>query len=491
MSELVPSSKPPLGENYALALFEETVGRVGPNATIKEAEADITFRKHNVLIDVAGLSLSARRCLNVMNYLASSAPVEVLEFDFDLGLFMFLINSESRNRRHLLDALREAQKSSVLLAREKLGRNSASEMEYVSIPLVGRVGIAGGRVYFKFDEAIRKLHKDPRGYTLLSMRTTASLDSVHAHALYEKLKSMAYRGSPTDWFTVDEVRRWLDLQDAKYVAEFKAFNRRILDKVRTKINDITDLHIEIETRSSPGSKRITHLRFHFREQEGRMVQSLAQTEVRRVLYDTLRGEFGLGNDDLEAITLNASEYTPSRIQSAIEFVRHRMSGRGPKVRFPGRLFIKALKEGWTVPTAELMVEERSPDTPATKPAAPVTAKTARAPASETAQPQQAPEDPATAALRREYERSGELGFETYLGYGAEQQAEFWASFVRSSQFRVLKAQLNLERRQATTEELRANDRLRWAFGQHVMTALKKAARKERAGQGEQSPLFSR
>jgi plasmid replication initiation protein len=485
MSELVPSSKPPLGDNYALALFEETVGRVGPNATIKEAEADITFRKHNVLIDVAGLSLSARRCLNVMNYLAFSAPVEVLEFDFDLGLFMFLINSESRNRRHLLDALREAQKSSVLLAREKLGRNNTSEMEYVSIPLVGRVGIAGGRVYFKFDEAIRKLHKDPRGYTLLSMRTTASLDSVHAHALYEKLKSMAYRGSPTEWFTVDEVRRWLDLHDAKYVAEFKAFNRRILDKVRTKINDITDLHIEIETRSSPGSKRITHLRFHFREQEGKLVQSLAQTEVRKTLYDTLRGEFGLGNDDLQAITLNASEYTPSRIQSAIEFVRHRMSGRGPKVRFPGRLFIKALKEGWTVPSAELVADGKpaEPAAPA-RPAAP--AATAAA-AADTGLP--TAEDPATAALRREYERSGELGFETYLGYGAPQQAEFWAAFARSSQFRVLKAQLQLAKEQPSAQALKGNDRLRWAFGQHVMTALKKAARKERAGHAEQSALF--
>ena len=490
MSDLVPSSKPPLGENYALALFEETVGRVGPNATIKEAEADITFRKHNVLIDVAGLSLSARRCLNVMNYLASSAPVEVLEFDFDLGLFMFLINSESRNRRHLLDALREAQKSSVLLAREKLGRNAASEMEYVSIPLVGRVGIAGGRVYFKFDEAIRKLHKDPRGYTLLSMRTTASLDSVHAHALYEKLKSMAYRGSPTEWFTVDEVRRWLDLQDAKYVAEFKAFNRRILDKVRTKINDITDLHIEIETRSSPGSKRITHLRFHIREQEGKLAQSLAQTEVRKTLYDTLRGEFGLGNDDLEAITLNASEYTPSRIQAAIEFVRHRMGGRGPKVRFPGRLFIKALKEGWTVPTAELVADGK----PAGAPVAMEPAPAAKAPAAPVAAADpgpQASEDPAAAALRREYERSGELGFETYLGYGEQQQAEFWAAFARSSQFRVLKAQLKLDKEQPDAQALKANDRLRWALGQHVMTTLKKAARKERAGQAQQSALFGR
>jgi hypothetical protein len=284
----------------------------------------------------------------------------------------------------------------------------------------------------------------------------------------------------------------MDLHDAKYVAEFKAFNRRILDKVRTKINEMTDLYIEIETRSSPGSKRITHLRFSFREQESKLLQSFSQTEVRKGLYDTLRGEFGLGNDDLEALTLNASEYTPARIQAAIEFVQHRMSGPGPKVRFPGRLFIKALREGWSVPTAERVSEAVPRETEAARPAP----KVAPAPAAgdEAAAPTPPAEDAATTALRREYERGGELGFETYLGYTAEQQAAFWASFARSSQFRVLKAQLKLDKHPATAEELRDNERLRLALGQHVLTALKKAARKERgiaAEQGEQSALFAK
>jgi hypothetical protein len=166
-----------------------------------------------------------------------------------------------------------------------------------------------------------------------------------------------------------------------------------------------------------------------------------------------------------------------------------MSGRGPKVRFPGRLFIKALREGWTVPTAELVADGK-PAEPAA-PARPVppaaTAPAAPAAAADTGSP--STEDPATAALRREYERSGELGFETYLGYGAPQQAEFWTAFARSSQFRVLKAQLKLAKEQPSAQALKANDRLRWAFGQHVMTTLKKAARKERAGHAEQSALF--
>jgi hypothetical protein len=41
------------------------------------------------------------------------------------------------------------------------------------------------------------------------------------------------------------------------------------------------------------------------------------------------------------------------------------------------------------------------------------------------------------------------------------------------------------------QELKGNDRLRWSLGRQVMTTLKKAARKERAGRVEQSALFSK
>ncbi|WP_157270237.1 replication initiation protein [Azohydromonas aeria] len=466
------------GEQYALLLFEETIGRKGRTATIADAESDIAFPKNNVFVDISEVGVLTRRGLNVMHYLACNAPLEQMEFDCDIDLFKFLINYASRNHKHLKDALREAQKTSIVVTRERADGQPGNG-DFVSIPLVGMVGMANGRVYFKFDPAIRKLHKDPRGYTLLSLRTTSAFTSAFAHSLYEKLKSMAYRGSPTEWLTLEEARAWMGAQSSKYMDEFKQFRRFGLAVALAQINEFSDLHVEYETRNVPGSKKVSHIRFVFREQEGSMVaaQALHQTEARKTLYDILRGEFGIGSVDIQAITANSEQYTPERLQAAIDFVRHRIAtARGKKIQYPGRLLMKALEEGWTVPTAELAhaaAEAQSP-VPASAPAP------AAAPAAAGARRARAGDERESAAQRHEYELAGEEGFKQYTRLGGPQREELWASFARTAHFKVLAAQLQLDRHTVPYESLVINERLRHALGKHVLDAQKKAARKPRA-----------
>jgi hypothetical protein len=470
VSMSVPKTiKDAAGEQYALQLFEETIGRKGRLATIADADQDLAFPKNNIFVDVSGIGVLTRRGLNVMNYLACDAPVDVIEFECDVDLFKFLLNYQSRNHKHLNDALREAQKASVVVRRERA--NGGASHEFVSIPLVGIVGVAGGKVYFKFDPAIRKLHKNPQGFTFLSLRTTSAFTSVFAHSLYEKLKSVAFRGSPTEWLTVEEARKWTGADDAKFMEAWPEFRRRALLVAVGQINELSDLHVEVETRSSPGSKKVTHLRFQFREQEGKMVQSLRQTETRRTIYQVLRGEFGIGTVDLQAITRNAEEYTPERIQAAIDFVRHRMKRGGKKVKLPGRLFMKALQEGWTVPEAE---RDEPPALPvATVPGStPGIARTQGA--SEAATP-----DP----LQLGYQQDGEKGFAQYLALDEVRQAEVRAAFARTRVFRVLQAQLQREKGPLTPAELQGNDRLCWALGNYLLSAKKKAAAKKADGAG--------
>ena len=465
-------------EQYALELFQETVGRKGAAATIADADKDLTFKKNNVFIDVGELSLLGRRSLNVMDFLASSAPPEVTDFDCDLALFRFLLNYDSRNYKHMREALRETQKSTVLVEVEHASARGggADVKDFVSISLVNMVGVTGGRVYFQFHPAIRRLQKDQRGYTFLSLRTTSAFSSQYAHALYERLRSVAFKGSPTEWLSVDEARRWAGASGDKYANEFKAFKRRVLEVAKTQINELSDLQMDYETRTSPGSKKVTHIRFSFREQEGKGMQLFHESEARKELYNTLRGEFGLGAREIEDIARSPHEFTQDRIQAAIAFVRHRMKSGSKKVHAPGKLLVKALKEGWTIPKAEL---EDVPATPATAPAAPAAA------------PAPQPPDPATVALQREYEEGGERGFKAFLGFNAAAQAPLLASFARTAPFRALQAQLQRSKGPVTEAELRANDRLRFAFGQHVLSALKKAARSERAEGRPQARLFDR
>lgn len=472
-------------EQYALELFQETVGRKGSAATIADADKDLTFKKNNVFIDIGELSLLGRRSLNVMDFLASSAPPEVTDFDCDLALFRFLLNYDSRNYKHMRDALRETQKSTVLVEVEHANARSGSDAkDFVSISLVNMVGVSGGRVYFQFHPAIRRLQKHQRGYTFLSLRTTSAFSSQYAHALYERLRSVAFKGSPTEWLTVDETRRWAGASGDKYADEFKAFKRRVLEIAKIQINELSDLHVEYETRSSPGSKRITHIRFLFREQEGKGMQSFHESEARKDLYNTLRGEFGLGTREIEDIARRPQDFTQERIAAAIAFVRHRIKGGGKKVHAPGKLLLKALEEGWVIPSAELedaRPAQASSSTPCGNAPAAV-ATLAAAPA--------AP-DAATAALQREYELGGEQGFKAFLELDAAVQATLLASFARTASFRVLQVQLKRPKKPVTEQELRSTDRLRLAFGQHVLAAQKKAARAERAATKPQTKLFDK
>lgn len=456
------SLKDPAGEQYALQLFEETIGRKGKLATIVDAEQDLAFPKNNVFVDVSGIGVLTRRGLNVMNFLACDAPVDVVEFECDIEFFKFLLNYQSRNHKHLNEALREAQKASVVVTRERSGGGSGTE--FVSIPLVGIVGVAGGKVYFKFDPAIRKLHKNPQGFTFLSLRTTSAFTSVFAHSLYEKLKSVAFKGSPTAWITVEEARKWTGADDAKFMQEWAEFRRRALLVAVNQINELSDLHVEVETKSSPGSKKVTHLRFVLSEQEGTMVQSLRQTEARKAIYQMLRGEFGLGSAELNAITQD-EKYTLERIEAAIGFVRHRMAHGGKKVRLPGRLLLKALEEGWAVPSAELA------------PAGEPRRLTGASPAPVAAPSQDVSRDakPGADPMEQQYQHEGQLGFECYLSWPQERQADARAAFARTVVFRALQRQLQRAKGPLAHEELLHNERLRLALGNHVAATERKAA----------------
>ncbi|WP_157267159.1 replication initiation protein [Azohydromonas aeria] len=486
--------KPPqriaTSEQYALELFQETVGRKGTAATIADADKDLTFKKNNVFIDVGELSLLGRRSLNVMDFLASGAAPDVTDFDCDLALFRFLLNYDSRNYKHMREALRETQKSTVLVEVEHASsRPGADVKDFVSISLVNMVAVTGGRVYFQFHPAIRRLQRDQRGYTFLSLRTTSAFSSQYAHALYERLRSVAFRGSPTEWLTVDEARRWAGASGDKYADEFKAFKRRVLEIARTQINELSDLHVEYETRSSPGSKKVTHVRFVFREQEGRGMQLFHESEARKDLYNTLRGEFGLGTREIEDIARRPQDFTQDRIEAAVAFVRHRMRKGGKKVHAPGKLLLKALEEGWTIPTAEL--EDALPAPAAPVPAqeqAPGAAAASLPGAAETATPVA---DPAATRLQREYEQGGEQGFAAYLMLDATTQAGLLASFARTAPFRALQAQMQRAKGPVTEAELRATERLRLAFGQHVLAAQKKAARGHLVSTRPQAKLFER
>lgn len=331
-------------EQLGFDIFNSVREELGSDVSITESTREIGYKKTNVLIDVSPMPLLARRAINALWLTVSESPDHHEHYDIDLGYFKWLTKFDtSNNIAHLKKALRECQSASVQVSVED------SDTQWVSVPLLGSVGIAGGRVVFKVDEMIRRQLKDPQRYTYLSLRMSAAL-STYSYILYERLSSLRFQGT-TQWIPLEVVRKWVNADAVKSLTEYKQFKRLVLDKSFEQINELTDLLIEYETKTAPGFRRVAELRFRLRDNpKGKLVRDFAQPHELKDLYETLVKGFGLTNRQINEIISNREVNTDERIRAAIDLVKYRV--KKGEVKSPGAYLMKAIKEGWALSEME-------------------------------------------------------------------------------------------------------------------------------------------
>jgi hypothetical protein len=394
-------------EQLGFDIFNAVREELGPSTSITESSREIGYRKTNVLIDVSPMPLLARRAINALWLTVSEAP-DHEHYDIDLGYFKWLVKFDtSNNIAHLKKALRECQAASVQVSVEDDG----GDPQWVSFPLLGSVGIAGGRVVFKVDEMIRRQLKDPRRYTYLSLRMSAALSS-YSYVLYERLSSIRFQGT-SEWIPLETVRKWVNADAVKSLTEYKQFKRLVLDKSVSQINELTDLHVEFETKNAPGSRRVAAIRFRLRDNpKGKLVLDFAQPHELKGLYEALVKGFGLSNRQINGIISNREVNTDERIRAAIELVKHRVKLGG--VKSPGAYLMRAIKEGWSLSEMEREVAGQSDDS---------RAKESRMPVAEI-------------EFMRNLEHDVEVGLAAYCELGESAKAKILESLYSEATFKM-------------------------------------------------------
>lgn len=330
----------------ALSLFEELLPIGG---LITEASRDIGFRRNRIFVDIADLGLVARRAVDAAYFIVSQDPNVRAHYDADLSYFKWLMNYNSNNRRHLRGVFREAQKAALE------GDAASNETErWASIPLLGPVGISGGRLVFEVDQRIQKLVKDPEQSQFLSLRVSNAFTSKNARALYDRLLNFTDEGV-TDWLDLETVRIWADA-DSKSFTEFKYLKRDVLDPAVKQINEVSNLEVKYSTNNIPGSKRIGAVRFTVTKKAQALTRQQALLGSKE-LYDTLRDEFGLSPANFDEIMANRELWTDEWIRQAMEFTRHNIEQGRVNKSVSGYL-MRALRDNLRVPALELRMLEK-------------------------------------------------------------------------------------------------------------------------------------
>lgn len=335
-------------QQLAFQIFND-IGISGGKIT--DSPVEISFGKSNQMIDLTDLSLVARKSLNAALYIASKFdPVDHNKFVVPMDFFKWLINyDKSNNISHLKKSMIDAQKSSIQV--QIVGQDENND-EWASVPLLGTTVIGKGQVMFKIPEEVLPHIKNPKSFTMLSIRISSALTTQYALNMYEKLSATLFRKG-TDWMAVDEVREYFGAKGVKTLENYADFKRYVLIPSINQINDVTDISVIMETRASSGTKRITHLKFNVSENPNGSMSLITgiQADLKE-LYDILTREFGLSTENLNEIMLNRSVYTDSRIKNAIHFTRDRIKKK-TDIKFPGLYLMKAIKDGYKLSEAEL------------------------------------------------------------------------------------------------------------------------------------------
>lgn len=347
MAESLPTNA--TSQQMSLALFEDMLS---DGLAIHESPKDIGFQRNNVFIDIADLGITARRMIDAAYFVVAQEPTAPRIYDVELSYFRWLMRYDSYNYKHLRAVVTEAQKAVVQVTDTPHGSAPSEKDPWVSVHLLGTVGIANGRIAFEVPHQLVRHIKDPVNSHWLSLRITAAFTLSYARAIYDHVLPYVIDGN-TDWIPLDVVRNWPGKAGAS-AAVFKYFRRDYLDPAVRQINELSDIELAYETRTaSPSSRKIDRIRFRAARKKG-APPAMQHLQGAQEVYFTLKNEFGLTDKHFNEISEHRNTWTDDWIQQAIEFTRFKLK-QGKITLSPAGFLMKALRDNLRISDAERLM----------------------------------------------------------------------------------------------------------------------------------------
>lgn len=439
-----------VGQQLALALYQDYSLR---DEGVEKAPPELGFKRSNAFIQIVDLNLAGRRLIDVAYFFAAEDAELHDEYRIDLGLFRWLLATTSRNKQHLDKLIREAQRAGIEL--NEIDSEDPSKDRFGRVPLLGPAFVGDGYFTFELSNGLQRVIKNPKTFHFLSLRYV--FKSVHSKVLYDRLQPYIEAGS-TPWYEVQELRAWTQCETKTYDL-FKHFRNKVLEVAIAEIREVTGLNVEMLTQSLPGTKRIGQIRFRLTQPRVPKNEQKVEFIVLRALYETLREEFALNQNEFNEIITNRETYTDERIQQAIDYTRHNVKLGKVKLR-AGGYFMKALRENYLLGKLDRIIHQKPEDENNAKDAA------EREAAARAAQAD---------ADRLERDRQlANLGWEAYVQLPPALQADMLTQFCQSVEARPLARSIeaDTEVKPADLGDYLDDPRVRSTFGAFVAARVR-------------------
>jgi hypothetical protein len=143
------------------------------------------------------------------------------------------------------------QKIAVDYRDDVTGQNHTLRCHHLSFDLCS---MEGGFLDYAFDPLLLDYISNPKVYSLLSWMNVGKFRSLHALKLYEVMRMVFGRFTPSKTFTVDEFHSFLELGGG-YAGRIDRVRERVIDPAVKEINEFAEFGLEVDyVRGGRGGK---------------------------------------------------------------------------------------------------------------------------------------------------------------------------------------------------------------------------------------------
>jgi hypothetical protein len=445
----------------ALALFEDMFDLGAP---ITEANREIGYQRNNFFTQIVNMGLPARRFLDAAYFIVAQEQQARDQYDVELNYFKWLMRYDSRNLKHLRTIAEEAQDAKIQVTDTPFERDPNENDLWVSVQLMGMVGLHRGRIRFDVHPRLVPHIRDPKKSHWLSLRISTAFTRSLARAIYDQVLPNVPDGR-TEWIRLEDMRNWPGRMGAN-AAIFKYFKRDWLEPAVREINEVSDIELSYETRTeSTTSKKIDRIRFLLKRKDTADA-ALASLADASHLYKILKEEFNLSTKQFSEISENREVWTDAHIQQAVEYTRFKLN-RGLVKKSPAGYLMRALRDNWRISEAErkmVEVQEKLITEEAETKATILETQTsvARSVASR---------DEEVRARMNDESLTGREHFNAVDAKTRKELIRFW---VASREGKLMLRRMKLDASTVTEQEILSNTELVWYLGQFVFGRMNSA-----------------
>ena len=191
------------------------------------------------------------------------------------------------------------------------------QKQWGAATLLARVAIEDGICTYEYSNFMCEQLHNPGIYSRINLLMQTQFKSKHDLALWE-LCSDYQKVKSTGWIPLDQFKALMGVQSGSIYHQFMNFNQKVIKPAIQEINEVSDLHIEVEFER--WARKVAKVRFLIKQKKKPTKDSTAKEKTKALVEQSIEAS-GVQPEDVAKLKGKKKDTAQQTLFSIIEKVK--------------------------------------------------------------------------------------------------------------------------------------------------------------------------